>query len=296
MCLSSGMGGMRCELKVEVKRKEVVAAVLPLQEHWLPLSNLDLLLPALDVGVFFCYKKPPTSMTMPMPMPMACTMMMMTTKAAGSHHHEFASMVNVLKKSLAQALVPYYLFAGELVPNSAGEPELLCNNRGVDFIEAYADVDLCHIDLHNPDATVEGKLVPDKHSGVFSVQATELRCGGIVVGCKFDHRIADAYSTNMFLVAWSEIARLKSTSLIPCLRRSLLNPTRPLRYDPSIDDMYVPLSKLPPPPPAEDVDDDDDLMISRIYYVTAKDIEWLQSQASSSPNQAAEKNKQARVL
>ncbi|XP_042485045.1 coniferyl alcohol acyltransferase-like [Macadamia integrifolia] len=291
MCLSSsamggGNGMRRCEdFKVEVKRKEVVEAALPLQEHWLPLSNLDLLLPALDVGVFFCYKKQPP-----------------TTDDDDDHNLIliFGSMVNILKKSLAQALVSYYLFAGELVTNSAGEPELLCNNRGVDFIEAYADVDLCHIDLHNPDATVEGKLVPNKKSGVLSVQATELRCGGIVVGCKFDHRIADAYSTNMFLVAWAEIARLKATSLVPTLRRSLLNPSRPLRYDPSLDDMYVPVSKLPPPPPPahtkkehssspepepepdDDDDDDDDLMISRIYYVTAKDIEWIQSQASSS--------------
>ncbi|KAJ4963337.1 hypothetical protein NE237_023276 [Protea cynaroides] len=192
------------------------------------------------------------------------------------------SMVNVLKKSLAQTLLSYYLFAGELVPNSAGEPELLCNNRGVDFIEAYADVDLCHINLHNPDCTVEGKLVPKKKAGVLSVQATELRCGGMIVGCMFDHRIADAYSTNMFLVAWAEIARLKSTSLVPSLRRSLLNPRRPLCYDASFDDMYMPVSKLPPPHNGhlnEEAENGGGL-ISRIYYVTAKDIEWLQSQAN----------------
>ncbi|XP_058006342.1 coniferyl alcohol acyltransferase-like [Hevea brasiliensis] len=50
-----GSGG-EANFTVTVIRKEVVAAVLPLQEHWLPLSNLDLLLPPLDVGVFLCYK------------------------------------------------------------------------------------------------------------------------------------------------------------------------------------------------------------------------------------------------
>lgn len=48
---SCGGGGVT----VVVRRSEVVAAVLPMQEHWLPMSNLDLLLPPLDVGVFFCY-------------------------------------------------------------------------------------------------------------------------------------------------------------------------------------------------------------------------------------------------
>ena len=43
---------------VIVTRKEVAAAGLPMQEHWLPLSNLDLIFPPIDVSVFFCYKKP----------------------------------------------------------------------------------------------------------------------------------------------------------------------------------------------------------------------------------------------
>lgn len=121
-----------------------MAAVLPMQEHWLPLSNLDLLLPPVDVGVFFCYKSP---------------------KAIS-----FGSMVGCLKSSLAKALVSYYAFAGEVVLNSMGEPELLCNNRGVDFVEAVADVELQSLNLYNPDDSVEGKLVPRKKHGVLAVQ------------------------------------------------------------------------------------------------------------------------------
>jgi Transferase family len=52
-----------------------------------------------------------------------------------------------------------------MVTNSAGEPEILCNNRGVDLIEAYADVDLREINLYNPDDSVEAKLVPQKKGG-----------------------------------------------------------------------------------------------------------------------------------
>ncbi|KAF5739198.1 cinnamyl alcohol acyltransferase 1 [Tripterygium wilfordii] len=244
--------------KVTVTKKEMVAAVLPLQEHWLPLSNLDLLLPPVNVSVFFCYKKPITSLTM-----------------------SYGAMVGVLKKALAQTLVSYYAFAGELVSNSVGEPEILCNNNGVEFVEAFADVELQNLNLYNPDDTIEGKLVPKKERGVLAVQATELKCGGLVVGLTFDHRIADAYSANMFLVSWAEMARSKPISTLPSFRRSTLNPRRPsLNIDSSIDDMYVPVSTIPPPPEHSTIAAGDHL-VSRIYYMKAHDLDGLQSLASS---------------
>lgn len=138
------------DFTVTVKQEEVVSAVLPTQEHWLPLSNLDLLLPPLDVGVFFCYKKP-------------CTYF-------DTQSMSFGSMAGSLKKTLAQTLVSYYAFAGEVVTNCLGEPELHCNNRGVDFVEAYADIELHNINLYNPDDTIEGKFVPKKKRGVLAVQ------------------------------------------------------------------------------------------------------------------------------
>ncbi|KAK3227329.1 hypothetical protein Dsin_007191 [Dipteronia sinensis] len=228
------------ELRVSISKKEVVAAELPLQEHWLPLSNLDLLLPPVDVGVLFCYQN--------------------TTS------HGFGAMVGALKKAMAQALVSYYALAGEVVLNSVGEPEILCNNRGVDFIEAHADVELKHLNLYNPDDTFEGKLVPNKKKGVLAVQATQLKCGGLAVGCTFDHRLADAYSANMFLVSWADMAQSKPISQLPSFRRSLLNPRRPGCVDPKLDFMYVPISTLPPP--KQPLEDDDDHLMSRIYYRT----------------------------
>ena len=46
------------DFTIIVTRKEGVAAGQPMHEHWLPLSNLDLIFPPIDVSVFFCYKKP----------------------------------------------------------------------------------------------------------------------------------------------------------------------------------------------------------------------------------------------
>ena len=153
------------EFTVTVTNEEVVAAVLPIQEHWLPLSNLDLLLPPLDVGVFFCYKNP---------MPMSTTLGDDNNSVnKNSNTMSFGSMVGSLKKALAQALVSFYAFAGEVVPNTVGEPELLCNNRGVDFVEAVADIELQFLNFYNPDDTIEGKLVPKKKHGVFAVQVPQ---------------------------------------------------------------------------------------------------------------------------
>ncbi|KAI9114550.1 hypothetical protein K1719_014248 [Acacia pycnantha] len=260
-----GYRAVENNFSVTVTKEEVVAAVLPLQEHWLPLSNLDLLLPPLDVGVFFCYDKP--------------------VAATGS------AVVGALKKGLAEALVSFYALAGEVVTNSAGEPELLCNNRGVDFVEAEADVGLRSIDLYNPDDSIEGKLVPQKKHGVLAVQATFLKCGGLVVACSFDHRIADAYSANMFLVSWAQLVQPIKPTLThlpsrPCFRRSLFSPRQPAGHiAPSIDGMFVPVSDLPPPkqPSAEP---ESDPFISRIYYIAADQLNYIQSLANSSGSKA----------
>ncbi|KAI5011271.1 hypothetical protein ZWY2020_013408 [Hordeum vulgare] len=133
--------------EVAVTFTSTVAPALPLEEHRLPLSNLDLILPPIDVSVFFCY-------------------------AAGEDYTAGTGslLALTLKTALAKVLVAYYPLAGEVVANAAGEPELLCSGRGVDYVEAAADgVELREVRLGLPDESVE-KLVPKKMSGVMSVQ------------------------------------------------------------------------------------------------------------------------------
>lgn len=260
---------------VEVGRREMVSAALPLQEHWLAQSNLDLLLPPVNVSVFFCYSR---------------------KSLLSSNVKSFSAVVAHLKASLSQALVSFYPFAGRLVTNTHGEPELLCNNEGAGFSQAFADADLEFVDFSRPDVSVEGKLVPArvldhlaKDGGsllpLLCVQVTSFKCGGVVVGCTFDHRIADAYSANMFFTAWSDISRNVPPALTPTFRRSHLNPRRPYHYAASIDDLYVKLSSISlqnnhssngesesrPLPPS---------LASKIYYLEADKIEELQALAS----------------
>ncbi|KAI3497991.1 hypothetical protein L1887_33669 [Cichorium endivia] len=130
---------------VKVIDNVVVRAEEPWNDHWLPFTNLDLLVPPFDVGSFFCYKKP--------------------------SHRSFPTMLNILKASLSRALTLYCPLAGDIIWNgAAGEYQIHCNNQGVDFITAVADVELKELNFYNPDESIEGKLMPKKPRGVLAVQ------------------------------------------------------------------------------------------------------------------------------
>ncbi|GLJ12900.1 hypothetical protein SUGI_0200040 [Cryptomeria japonica] len=239
---------------VEIVKRDVVLPAFHLEERLLSLSNLDLAIPPVSVHVFFCYNKP--------------------------SDWTFESMISLLRNSLSSALVYYYVFAGELITNSAGEPELLCNNKGVEFTQAYSATALAQVGFYDPDRTVEGKLVPllpnssqGKGNPVFSVQVTEFSCGGIVVGCTFDHKIADAFSGNMFFTCWAKLSKNESIdSLIPSFTKSVLRP-----QDPPVlsDRVYV---NQTPGGKCQQIEDPS--LASRIYHLNAKNIEKIQACAN----------------
>lgn len=115
------------------------------------------------------------------------------------------------------------------------------------------------------------------HGNTVTAQVTELKCGGLFIGCTFDHRAADAHSANMFLTAWADVTQANPIKLLPSFRRSLFNPRRPPQPHKSLDKLYAPLPSMPPPqPPAGK---DDDILMSRIYYIHSNEIDRLQSQS-----------------
>ncbi|XP_035842262.1 anthranilate N-benzoyltransferase protein 1 [Helianthus annuus] len=241
---------------VKVIQKEVVHAEEAWNEHWLPFTNFDLLLPPLEVGSIFFYKKP-------------------------AHAASFFTIVNTLKASLSRALALYPPLAGEIAWNgAAGENQIHCNNRGVYFIEAVADVVLKELNLYNPDECIEGKLMPKKLlHGVLAIQVTKLKCDGIVIGVMFDHRIADGYSANMFISSWADITRSKTPSMIPSFERSYLKPRSPTVYSQLIDNVFAPFS---PPSSNPDInylgkeEGDEYLHVNRVYYIEGEQLKGLQ--------------------
>jgi len=116
-------------------------------------------------------------------------------------------------------------------------------------------------------------------------QVTKFRCGGAVVGCTFDHRVCDAYSFNMFLVAWAATARGSSAPPppAPSFRRSLVAPRddptheRAPSTDALIDRLFSPRSAAPPPPPPAAAAGR--RSVNRIYRIAAADIAALKASA-----------------
>ncbi|KAF4379546.1 hypothetical protein F8388_023563 [Cannabis sativa] len=251
---------------VKMVKKEVVVPLgvsSLIQKHWLPVSNLDLLIPSqLKFVAIQCYKNPASDSG-----PQA------STNAA-------ESFISSLKRGLAQVLVPFYPLAGEVVRNSLGEPEICCNNRGVEFIEAYADIELENLNIHNLDQNfVVGKLVPDNNHDILVVQSTTLKCGSVIVVTLFDHRISDGYSASMFLVSWAEFVRSKPLTYNnpPSFRRSLLNPSRNFgSIDTSDYDKYVTVVTTPENTSRPRNNDNP---INRLYYIKAEHINNLQTLA-----------------
>lgn len=120
-------------------------------------------------------------------------------------------------------------------------------------------------------------------------QVTEMKCGGVVIGCNFDHRVADAHSINKFLVAWADLSRssnIQNNETVTLFKHDqkdhttfyqhpLVKPRQPSHYDAAINDMYVPVKEGAAcnisPPSFE--------LKSRIYHVDALEIEILQALA-----------------
>ncbi|KAJ4745460.1 hypothetical protein LUZ62_079865 [Rhynchospora pubera] len=245
--------------EVKIRSVDTVIPVVLVQGHRLPQSNFDLLVPPGYSGLYFCFHKPT---------PRTC-------QDASVGFTTFPTMVAALKAALSKVLVIYYPLAGEFVTNSVGEAEILCNSRGVDLIEAYADVELRELNLYNPSVSVEAKLLPEKINGILSIQVTELRCGAMVVGCAFDHRATDAYSFFMFMSAWADISRNMPITQIPSYCRSLLSPriiSPSNSSDPIFDQIFTPLSFLPSVNPKTSLE----YLVNHIYYISAADIARLQ--------------------
>jgi hypothetical protein len=109
-------------------------------------------------------------------------------------------------------------------------------------------------------------------------QVTRFKCGGAVIGCTFDHRVCDAYSFNMFLVAWAAAARGSSAPPPALSCRSIVAPRDPPPRVPStdslIDLLFAPRGAASPPPASDGAGS-----VNRIYCIAAADIDALQASA-----------------
>nr|XP_043625851.1 coniferyl alcohol acyltransferase-like [Erigeron canadensis] len=240
---------------VNVIENAVVHAEEPWNDHWVAFTNFDRLVPPVDTGSIFYYKEPSNG--------------------------TFTEIIDALKASLSQVLTLFPPLAGKIEWNGeAGENQFHCNNQGVDFVVAVADVELKELNFYNPDECVEGKLMPKNKRGIMSIQVTQLSCGGIVIGFANDHRIVDGYSANMFMSAWADITRFKTTAIHPSFERSYLKPRSPSIYSPSIDDIFALFQPLSSPTGVIRDVDNEFVIANRMYYIKGEQLTKMQMSAN----------------
>ncbi|KAK4271205.1 hypothetical protein QN277_019930 [Acacia crassicarpa] len=146
--------------------------------------------------------------------------------------------VQVIKKALSQALVFYYPFAGRLREGPGRKLMVDCNEEGVIFIEADADITLQQFgDILQPPFPSFDELlykVPGSE-GVINcplliIQVTRLKCGGFIFAYRLNHTMSDGAGIVQFLNALAEIARgACEPSIAPVWRRELLSARDPPR-------------------------------------------------------------------
>ncbi|KAL5138821.1 Benzyl alcohol O-benzoyltransferase [Glycine soja] len=141
--------------------------------------------------------------------------------------------VQAIRNALAEALVFYYPFAGRIKEEgSDGKLVVDCNEEGVMFIEADADVTLDQFgDALKPPFPCFQELLyqPPGSDGItdapiFLIQVTRLKCGGFILAIRFNHVMVDGVGLIHFTLTVAGIARgaMKEPPFQPVWSRELL--------------------------------------------------------------------------
>lgn len=154
------------------------------------------------------------------------------------------SIVECLKSSFYSTLNHFFPLAGRLnVTRHESTPpsfsvSISCNGEGAEFIHALAN-EVTISDIVNSTyvppvlrlffplngaRNIEGQSLP-----LLSAQVTELKDGGIFIGCSFNHMVVDGFSFWHFMNSWSEVSRTGSDSITlpPSLERWFIHSCTP---------------------------------------------------------------------
>ncbi|XP_044500324.1 BAHD acyltransferase DCR-like [Mangifera indica] len=142
--------------------------------------------------------------------------------------YSVTQFINLLKQSLSTALSHFPALAGRLVTDSEGHVSIVCNDAGIDFVEAKAcfvnirsllsplDVPDCYKEFFSFDETVS---YAGHNKPLAAVQATEL-ADGVFIGCSVNHAVTDGTSFWHFFNTFAEICKgVKKISKSPDFSR-----------------------------------------------------------------------------
>ncbi|KAL8477273.1 hypothetical protein ACS0TY_029531 [Phlomoides rotata] len=168
----------------------------------------------------------------------------------------------ILKESLGKVLEEYYPLVGRVELGSDGKMVVDCDGGegGVPFGEAFFDEEMAVAvgDIVMVDRKVARKLVYHTHKPYetildvppLAIQVTRYRCGGMILGVRFNHVMFDGIGFADFMKSWSGIARGFPLPIRPHLDRSILSPrTPPKIYFPHHEFLEGPLTPILIPNP-----------------------------------------------
>ncbi|CAN0859208.1 Benzyl alcohol O-benzoyltransferase [Linum grandiflorum] len=120
----------------------------------------------------------------------------------------------VIRRALADALVPYYPFAGRMREGPNRKLMVDCTVCTILFIEADADVWLADFGqmIQPPFPCIEQLLFDVTgssailHAPLLLIQVTQLQCGGFILALRLHHCMSDAVGFVQFMFALSELA------------------------------------------------------------------------------------------
>ncbi|OMO70064.1 Transferase [Corchorus olitorius] len=184
----------------------------------------------------------------------------------------------VLKDALSEILVPFYPAAGRLQYDEDGRLEIMCNGKGVLFIEAEASCVMDDLVRDFTDSSRVPDLAPkvDYSGGISSyplvaLQVTTFKCGGVSVGVALQHTLADGPSALHFINSWADRARGLPLEVPPFLNRTILKARSPptpkfnhIEFDPS-PPLKNPVSGEPKP------------SVVSLFKITNKQLNTLKS-------------------
>ncbi|XP_009773462.2 stemmadenine O-acetyltransferase-like [Nicotiana sylvestris] len=122
--------------------------------------------------------------------------------------------IQILKKSLSDALTRFYPLAGRFNDNNFID----CNDAGAEFIEAQVHGYLSQV-IETPKTEEVREFLPREASEVenndvlLAVQVNIFNCGGIAIGVCMSHKVGDGSSIVTFINAWAAIARGNHTGI-----------------------------------------------------------------------------------
>ncbi|XP_038686645.1 vinorine synthase-like [Tripterygium wilfordii] len=127
-----------------------------------------------------------------------------------NRHIDVKKRCHVLKTSLSKTLTMYYPFAGRIKNHISID----CTDEGATFIETRVNCLLSDV-LRNPNfdqfkelQSLEVELPAATGTGtLLFVQANFFECGGLAIGVRLVHKIADATTFMTFMKIWASIAR-----------------------------------------------------------------------------------------